>query len=292
MSDLKLDRRALLGGAALCLLSCAARTQSRAQSEFSGRVAELERRVGGRLGVASLDTGSGARLHYRAAERFAMCSTFKLALVAAVLARVDAGREALERRVSYDATALLEYAPVTRAHVGEGGLSVAALCEASITVSDNTAANLLLETLGGPRGLTEFFRSIGDPSSRLDRNEPLLNTAFAGDDRDTTTPSAMLGSMHELVLGKALLAASKARLLDWLVAITTGSKRLRAGLPPQYRIGDKTGTGNNGATNDLAIAWPPAKPPVLIAAYSVGSSTSTEQLSDVLAQVARVVVST
>jgi beta-lactamase class A len=218
-----------------------------------------------------------------------MCSTFKLPLVAAVLQRVDAGQEQLGRHVTYDQAAVLEYAPTTSQHVADG-LSVQQLCEASIVVSDNTAANLLLETLSGPPGLTKFFRSIGDATSRLDRNEPMLNTAIEGDERDTTTPSAMLASMNELLLGNTLSAASRERLQAWLVATTTGGKRLRAGLPPAFRAGDKTGTGNNGATNDLAIAWPNAKPPLLIAAYSAGSSESTERLSEMLANAARLIV--
>jgi beta-lactamase class A len=246
--------------------------------------------VGGRLGIAAVDMGSARRVTYRAEERFPMCSTFKLPLVAAILRRVDTGEESLERRVAYDAAALLEYAPVTREHVSDGGMSVEALCEASITASDNTAANLLLETLGGPRGLTAFFRAVGDSSSRLDRNEPMLNTAIPGDERDTTTPSAMLGVMQAVLWGNVLRASSKERLLAWLIATTTGLKRLRAGIPAEYRAGDKTGTGNHGATNDLAIAWPPAKPPILIAAYSWGSTASTEQLSAVLAQAARLVL--
>lgn len=294
---LTLSRRLLLGGAGLSLLHCApaipaSETPPRAKSsaDVEASLAELERGVGGRLGVAALDTASGRRVSYRAGERFPMCSTFKLPLVAAVLQRVDAGQEQLERHVSYDQAAVLEYAPTTSQHVADG-LSVEQLCEASMVVSDNTAANLLLETLGGPAGLTKFFRSIGDATSRLDRNEPMLNTAIEGDERDTTTPSAMLASMHELLVGSTLSEASRERLQGWLVASTTGGKRLRAGLPADFRVGDKTGTGENGATNDVAIAWPQAKPPLLIAAYSIGSSASTDRLSQVLASAARLIVS-
>jgi len=240
--------------------------------------------------VAALDTADGTRVRYRADERFPMCSTFKLPLVAAVLHRVDVGQEQLGRHVIYDQAAVLEYAPTTSQHVSDG-MSVEQLCEASILISDNTAANLLLETMGGPAGLTRFLRSIGDPTSRLDRNEPMLNTAIEGDERDTTTPSAMLATMNELLLGSALSAGSRERLRGWLVATKTGGKRLRAGLPPGFRAGDKTGTGNNGATNDIAIVWPEAKPALLIAAYSVGSSASTERLSEMLADVARAIVS-
>lgn len=290
-SYVQFDRRALLS-AGLCVLGCAANVSpsQRPAPEADARFAELERSVGGRLGVAALDTGSERRVGYRAGERFPMCSTFKLPLVAAVLKRVDTGEESLGRRLAYDAALLLEHAPVTREHVSEGGMSVEALCEASITVSDNTAANLLLETLGGPSELTAFFRTIGDSTSRLDRNEPMLNSAILGDERDTTTPRAMLGTMQELLLGNVLSTASKERLLGWLLATKTGLKRLRAGLPADYRAGDKTGTGENGTTNDVAIAWPPSKPPILIAAYSWGSTASTERLSNVLAQAARLVL--
>lgn len=291
-SHAQLNRRGLLSSASLCILGCASNVAplQRPAPEVDTRFAELERSVGGRLGVAAVDTGTARHVSYRAGERFPMCSTFKLPLVAAVLKRVDAGEESLARRIAYDEAALLEYAPVTREHLSEGGMSVEALCEASITLSDNTAANLLLETLGGPAGLTAFFRTLGDPTSRLDRNEPMLNAAKPGDERDTTTPSAMLGVMQELLVGNVLGDTTKERLLGWLLATKTGLERLRAGLPAEYRAGDKTGTGNNGATNDLAIAWPPSKPPILIAAYSWGSTASTERLSDVLAQVARLVL--
>lgn len=246
--------------------------------------------MGGKLGVAALDTGSGKRVEYRASERFAMCSTFKLPLVAAVLERVDAGQEDLQRRVAFDASAILEYAPVTKLHVAEGAMSVEALCEAAVTVSDNTAANLLLETVGGPAGFTERLRAWGDTTSRLDRNEPMLNAALAGDVRDTTTPLAMVGTFQQLLLGHVLRDASKQRLCDWLVATKTGLKRLRGGVPPEWRAGDKTGTGNNGATNDVAIVWPPGKAPVLIAAYTWGSDAEPEQLFAVLADSAKVVL--
>lgn len=258
---------------------------------MSSRLAELERRSGGRLGVAWLDSAR-APVGYRDDERFPMCSTFKLPLVAAVLARVDAGQESLGRVVRYDASALLEYAPVTRERVAEGGMTVAALCEAAISLSDNTAANLLLETLGGPPGLTAFFRSHGDATSRLDRTEPMLNTALPGDARDTTTPGAMRDVVHRiLATEQALTEPSRKRLLGWLERTSTGLGRLRAGLPKGWRAGDKTGTGENGATNDVAIAWPPSDAPIVIAAYSIGSAESLEQRSESLAEVARIVTS-
>ena len=252
-------------------------------------LADIERRVACRLGVAALDTGSGRRLAYRSDERFPMCSTFKLLLVAQVLSRCDASREQLSRVVPYGPGDLLEYAPVTRAHVAEGGMSVAALAEAAIEYSDNTAANLLLGTVGGPAAFTGNLRNIGDDVTRLDRVEPDLNSAMPGDPRDTTTPNAMLGDMERLLVGRRLAPASRERLLGWLVANTTGGARIRAGLPPDWRVGDKTGTGAHGATNDVAIVWPAGRSPVLVAAYLTETDAAAGDRDAALAAVGRLV---
>lgn len=257
----------------------------------SSRLAAIEAKTGGRLGVAALDTGSGRRIEYRADERFAMCSTFKLLLAAAVMARVDAGRESLDRRVAFGPPDLLEYAPVAREHVAEGSMPVSALCAAAVGKSDNTAANLLLASLGGPEGLTRYARSLGDEVTRLDRAEPKLNQNAPGDPRDTTTPAAMLASSRKVLVGDALSAASRARLEAWLVGSTTGAARLRAGFPPTWRAGDKTGTGMNGATNDVAIAWPPGRPPVLAAVYLTGSPLALAAREAALAEVGRIIAS-
>jgi beta-lactamase class A len=288
-------RRSFLAGA--CGLALVPRMigcrAGRAAPGAAGAGAEvfraIERRVGGRLGVLALDTGRGAVAAYRADERFALCSTFKLVLAAVVLARVDAGQEDLARPVPYDTAALLAYAPVARAHVGAGALRVAALCEAAVTVSDNTAANLLLGTLGGPTGLTRYFRALGDTVSRLDRDEPTLNEARPGDARDTTTPRAMAHTAARVLVGDALRAASRARLVQWLEACTTGRARLRAGLPRGWRAGDKTGTGEPGTSCDVAIAWPPGRAPWLIAAYLTDSPGAVDARNAALAQVATVV---
>ncbi|RYZ07782.1 MAG: class A beta-lactamase [Myxococcales bacterium] len=286
-----LNRREALRTLGLVVCGCA-RPAAPPLPDVHSRFAALEERSAGRLGVAAVDAGTGWRIGRREGERFPLCSTFKLPLVAAVLRRVDAGQESLSRVIPYDAGALLEYAPVTREHVAQGGLSVEQLCEASVSLSDNTAANLLLETLGGPAGLTAFFRSLGDETSRLDRNEPTLNTALPADERDTTTPAAMVALLSRILVASSTLSdASRARLVDWLVRSPTGRTRLRAGLPRGWRAGDKTGTGENGATNDVAIAWPPGRAPLLICAYSIGSLQSGDQRAETLAEVARIVTS-
>ncbi|GAA4869348.1 class A beta-lactamase [Luteimonas vadosa] len=253
------------------------------------RLMALERRHGGRLGVAVYVADTGRRINHRGEQRFPMCSTFKFLAAAQVLARVDRGEEDLERPIVFDDEVLVTYSPVTQSRTGPPGMTVAELCHAAVAVSDNTAANLLLATLGGPGGLTAFLRSLGDRHTRLDRIEPELNEATPGDPRDTTTPAAMLADMRALLLGDSLSPPSRTRLADWLAASTTGGRRLRAGFPPDWRAGDKTGTSGNGVFNDIAIAWPPGRGPRLVTAYYAGSSASAAQADAVLAEVGRIV---
>src|SRR5262245_55080415 len=181
-------------------------------SDFPNRILSIEQRTGAPIGVAALDTGSSKRLDYRSEERFPMCSTFKFLAAAAVLKGVDDGKEKLDRFVPYEAKDILEYAPVTKAHLNEGGMTLDALCAAAIEQSDNTAGNLLLDTIGGPGGLTNFARSTGDETTRLDRKEPELNSAIPGDERDTTTPAAMCADMQRFVFGSVLSESSRHQL--------------------------------------------------------------------------------
>jgi beta-lactamase class A len=279
----------VLGVSALVLRPASARA-ARAPG-VAARLAALEREQGVRLGVAILDTGDGRRFGHRADERFLMCSTHKLLTVGAVLARVDHGAERLDRRVVFGRDVVLSYAPVTSRRTGAPGMTVAELCEAAITVSDNTADNLLLESLGGPAAVTAFARKLGDPLTRLDRFEPELNVGAPGDLRDTTTPAAMLGDLHALLLGDALSAASRDRLEAWLHATRTGLDKLRAGVPADWKAGDKTGSGPRGEVNDVAIFRPPQRKPLLVAAYLAGGDADTATRAAVLAEVGRIAAS-
>ena len=240
------------------------------------RLADIEAREGGRLGVFVRDTGTGATIEHRADERFPMCSTFKFLAAAGALKRVDQGAERLDRKIAYGPSDLMEYAPVAKAHVAEGGMTLADLCAAAIDWSDNTAGNLVLQSIGGPAGFTAFARSLGDEVTRLDRNEPTLNESLPGDPRDTTSPRAMAGTMQRVLVGDALSDASRSQLQTWLIGDKVGDKRLRAGLPPSWRIGDKTGTGERGSTNAVAIIWPPGRAPLIATVYYTGSSASVD----------------
>jgi beta-lactamase class A len=253
-------------------------------------LAAIEAARGGRLGVAVLDSGTGAQAGHRADERFPICSTFKLLAAAGILARVDAGQERLERRIVVTPADIVPHAPVTERRIGGDGMSLAELCEATMITSDNTAGNLLLRVLGGPPGLTAYVRGLGDTITRLDRWETALNEATPGDPRDTTSPAAMLHNMRALLLGSALTEASRARLLAWLRANRTGDNRLRAGLPAGWQAGDRTGTGDNGTSNDVGILFPPGnRPPILVAAYLTQGAPAAPLRDAAHADVARAV---
>ncbi len=277
-----MDRAAFLCGAAML---AAAPRRSKAT------LAELEARYGGRLGVAAVNSETGARIAHRAGERFPMCSTFKVLLVGAVLSRVEAGREHLDRHISYTEANLLRYAPVAKANLRFGFMTVRALCGAAIEYSDNTAANLLLRAIGGPDRVTAYARSLGDPLTRLDRIEPVMSAALPGDVRDTTTPAAMVANLRELLMGKTLSSTSRFKLSSWLVNCRTGTERIRAGVPAGWRVGDKTGSGDHATSNDIAVLYPPRRRPIFVAAYYTGSSGSSSARDEVLAEVGRIVSS-
>jgi beta-lactamase class A len=248
---------------------------------LSDACAAYEAATGGHVGVCATNVSTGRTLAWRADERFVLCSTFKASLAALVLARVDAGRDRLDADVAFGERDLQEWAPVARAHVARGRLTVDAMCAAAVELSDNTCANLLLARVGGPPALTAFWRRIGDFFSRLDHDEPLLNRTPPGGLDDTTTPAAMAGNLRRLILGDVLSAASRARLTGWMIDCRTGADRLRAGLPTSWRTGDKTGNNGKDAFGDLAVTWADPDTPLVICVYTRGGDPVAEQVRSV-----------
>lgn len=236
-----------------------------------------------------LDTRSGATYAYRGAERFPMCSTFKFLAAAQVLSRVEQGQEQLDRRITVRASDIIQHSPATKPRVGGLPMTLTELCEATITLSDNAAANLLLKEMGGPPGLTAYMRSLGDDITRLDRFEPELNESTPGDSRDTTTPQAMLQSMQKILFGTALSATSRAQITRWLLDNKTGDRKLRALLPAGWRVGDKTGGGDHGSNNDIGILWPPGRAPVLVTAYLTQTQADLAVRDRAIAEVGQLV---
>ncbi len=264
--------------------------KSMGSSSVVSQLAKLEASVGGRLGVDIVDSATQRRWGYRADERFAMCSTFKFLACAAVLKRVDAGQERLDRRIIYGNDVLVAYSPTTGKHAGGDGLTLAQLCEAALTLSDNTAANLILQSLGGLEPFNQFVKSLGDKQTRLDRFETELNTAIPGDPRDTTTPAAMSDNLQHILLGDVLSPASREQLIAWMRRNKTGDRRVRAGMQPGWTVGDKTGSGDYGTTNTIAIIWPPQGKPLLASIYLTRTKAPEDRRNAVLAEVGKIIV--
>jgi beta-lactamase class A len=252
-------------------------------------IVDYERDSGGHIGLYAENLRTGAKIVWRADERFVMCSTFKASLAACILARVDRGQDRLAAMIAYGPDDLMDYAPVAKQNLEKGAMSVADMCEAAVELSDNTCANALLARVGGPSALTAFWRSIGDSVSRLDHNEPELNRSPPGDPHDTTTPTAMAGNLRNLILGSVLSPNSRERLTNWMLGCKTGENRLRAGLPKSWRVGDKTGNNGKDAFGDIAVTWSAHGEPVLICAYTQGGAPTPLQVEAAFAGIGRLV---
>jgi beta-lactamase class A len=294
---MQIDRRTLLAGAAaLPLLAVSGRARAERNIIINSAMGQLEDKVGGRLGAFVLDTGSGRMTGHRYGELFGMCSTFKLALAAAVLQKAEQNMLKLSAELPYGPADMVPHAPVTGPNLAKGAMRIGDLAEAAQKTSDNVAANLLIRHLGGPAAVTAIFRSWGDDVTRLDRYETEMNNVPPGEERDTTTPREFARNMQWLLTGDRILnRASRELLIQWMVDTQSGAKRIRAGLPASWVSGDKTGTANstsfNNKTNDVAIFWPPGQMPVIVTAFyeADGKYESTRAQDEaVLAEVGRI----
>lgn len=267
---------------------CVLPFQALAQADsFITAVIGVERQLEARLGVEVLDIESKRKWAYQADQRFPMCSTFKVIASAAFLAKVDSGEDSLSRKVVIDDSDLVSYSPMTITRIGDAGMSMSEICEAALTLSDNTAGNIILESIGGPSGVTQFARDIGDETFRLDRWETELNEAVIGDLRDTTSPAAMTETLQKLLFGNVLSEASKSLLQSWLTDNKTGDAKLRAGLPSAWTVGDKTGGGNNGTMADVAFILVPNRKPIIVSIYMTETTASFDDRNAGIANIAR-----
>lgn len=295
MSYLEISRRGFVQITAFTALGACAATPKPNATAMA--LAELERTAGGRLGATFYVPSTGAIVSHRGAERFGMASSFKLALAAVVLREADQGRLSLSTQLPISQANMVPNSPVVRDNLSKGSMSIEALAQAAQTTSDNAATNILLRQIGGPEIFTAKLRELGDTTTQLDRYEPAMMEVRPGDPRDTTTPDAMAKTIGKILTTDWLSPSSNALLIDWMVATRTGMKRIRAGLPADWNAGDKTGTGMGEASpipdryNDVAIAWPPGRAPIIISAYyesPVRSQTMREEDMAVLAQVGRI----
>ncbi len=285
----RLDRRtALTGLGALAfgatVAACGQPRQAEEPAPPPLDLTDLEARHGGRLGVSALDTAFNRSASWRGQERFAYCSTFKLFLAAATLERAARGEERLDRAIRVTRADIIPHAPVTGPAVGRA-LTVEALCRAMVEVSDNPAANILIREMGGLAAWRAWWPTLGDNSTTISRLEPDLNSGEANDPRDTALPDQTVGNLREVLLGDRLSPEHRRLLEGWMLASPTGPGRIKAAAPLGWAVAHKTGTGGNGATNDIGLLRPPSGQPVLVAAYFIGAAqATTEQREAILAE--------
>lgn len=253
---------------------------------ISNELTQLETTVNGRLGVYAINTSNNQTIQFHAKQRFPMCSTYKLMGVAAILKKSMSHPHFLQKIIHYRKFHLVDWSPITKQHVNNG-MMILNLCKAAITISDNTAINLLMKQLGGLSGVNDFAHSIGDKMFRIDRWEPQLNSAIPGDLRDTTTPEAMGQSLRKIVLGSVLAPHQRQLLQTWLKNNKTGASRIRAGVPADWVVGDKTGSGQYGATNDIGIIWPKKGAPIVLVVYFVGKTANAKSRNNIIAATTR-----
>lgn len=258
------------------------------QQTLQKKIEMLENKSGGKLGLTIVDTSDGTTYSWRGDEKFPLCSTSKVMVVAAILKKSESDTNLLAKKITINKSDMVNYNPITSKYI-DSSMTITELSKAALQYSDNAAMNKLLSYLGGPRYATQFARTIGDKAYRLDRNEPGLNTAIPGDSRDTTTPSAMAETLNKLILGTALKKEQKAKLTEWMKGNTTGLNSIKAGLPAEWTVADKTGSGDYGTTNDVAVIWPKNHAPVILTTYFTQPEKDASARKDVLASAAKLI---
>ncbi|WP_459550232.1 class A beta-lactamase [Nocardia sp. X0981] len=286
-----MSRRRLLVAAAAAPLftACASSGDTTPAAPTGARhvpLEELEKTYGARLGIYAHTMGR-APVEHRADERFAFCSTFKTIAAAAVLQRTTIP-DLDTVRITITPADLMKSSVITSKHLASG-MTLRQLCDAAIRYSDGTAGNLLLRRIGGPAALTAFTRTLGDDVTRMDRAEPDIVSAVPGDLRDTSTPRALGRTYETLVLGDTLPPGKREILVDLLRGNKAGAGRIRAGVPAGWTVGNRTGTGDYGTLNDIAVLWPPdpARAPLLLAIMSSKPVPDAPYTEELIAEAAR-----
>ncbi|PRT31459.1 class A beta-lactamase [Bacillus wiedmannii] len=248
---------------------------------------KLEKEYDAKLGIYALDTGTNQTVTYRSDERFAYASTHKALAVGALLQKKSI--EDLDQKIKYTSKDLVNYNPITEKYVGTG-MTLKELADASIRYSDNTAQNLILKQLGGPSEFKKSLREIGDSVTNPKRFEPELNEVQPGDTRDTSTPMALATSLQTYALSDILPTEKRNFLIDLMKRNTTGDNLIRAGVPEEWEVADKTGSGAYGTRNDIAIIWPPNKKPIVLAILSNHAKEDAKYDDKLIADATKIVL--
>lgn len=261
-----------------------------AHASITQQLTQLENSYAGHIGLSAINTANNERIQYRANESFPMCSTAKMLSVATVLQQSNKNTNLLKQKIIYKKSDLVDWSPVTEKHIADG-MTVGELCAAAISLSDNTAINLLINKVGGFDPINAYVHSLGDNTSRVDRFEPAVSVTVPGDVRDTSTPASMENNLQKLALGNGLRPAQRQQLITWLKETVTGNARIPAGIPKGWVVGHKTGTGSNyGTTNDIAVIWPPKCSPIVVAIYYQGMKATEVKREAALATATRLII--
>lgn len=287
-----MNRRKVAGALGLALVGWPAYLAGQENNALLAKVDDIAARLQARLGVVALDHETSRRFERNADLLFPLTSTFKAFAAAALLARVDAGREELSRRIRFSTDTLVTYSPITETRVGDAGMTLGEICEAACAVSDNTAGNLLLQAIGGPSGLTDFMRGVGDGVTRLDRVETILNEGTPGDPRDTTSPRAAVASLDKLLLGHVLSETSRGILKKWMLGNKVAGPLLRSGIPADWQIADRSGAGGHGSRAIIAAIWPPNRKPVVVAIFITETQASMDDRNAAVAELGKAMATT
>nr|WP_232214644.1 class A beta-lactamase [Rubidibacter lacunae] len=260
------------------------------ENDLIATVRQIEAALDARVGIAVYDKETDRNWQYHADERFPMNSTFKTIACAALLSLVDSAQEKLDRIVVFDESDLVDYSPITETRFGPPGMTLDELCEATMSVSDNSAGNFVMEAIGGPEAITQFMRSIGDEVSRLDRWYPSISESVPGDKRDTTSPNSMAMMLEQLVLKQTLSLGSRQKLENWLKGNEVSDNLFRAVIPSDWDIGDRSGAGQYGSRSIAAIMWPPQREPVVAAVYITETEASFAERNAAISEIGEEIV--
>lgn len=277
----------ILGAAAFLLLTMIPPAMAAATSELMTLLQQQEQRLNARIGMAVVNAQGETVFGYRQDERFPLTSTFKTLACAALLERLQHSGGSLDEQVTIPREALLDYAPITKNYLAPARISLDTLCAAAVSYSDNTAGNRILAYLGGPDAVTQFMRGLGDNVTRLDRTEPTLNEATPGDARDTSSPQSMAVGLQKILHSDTLSPANRAALDHWMRDDKVGDALLRAALPTDWAIADKTGAGGHGSRAIIAAVYPPKRQAFYVAIYITQTEATLQTANAAIAEIGK-----
>ncbi len=253
-------------------------------AEIAAKIGRIEGEFAVTVGAVAIGE-SGQVVEYNGEARMPYASTMKVFVAAALLASTPVEERETIVRWTQAQLDVAGYSPLTSEHLDDG-LTLDALAEAAVRDSDNTAANLVMESLDGPSGVQDFLRALGDPTTVVTEYEPELNAIVPGSDQNTSTPLALATNLKTIFEGDALEQGSRETLLDWMTGNATGDALIRAAAPSGWTVADKSG-GAGGVRNDVAVVTTESGEQIYIAILTATKDPAAAYTDEVVERVAR-----